>query len=115
LDSEDEAEDGEIRHLRAQRIIDSAGQVVFVNKYQALLAGVNTMVFMRTVNPIDERREKYPAAFVLGPLQDNANVYLEPNYIFKSAMERSRLQRLRWVWETLSREEVGVLGHLRGC
>jgi len=88
LESEDEAEDGEVRHLRTHRIIDSAGQVVFINKHQALLAGVNTTVFMRTLVPIEERREKYPSAFALGPAQENANVYLEPNFIFKSAMDR---------------------------
>jgi len=105
LDSEDEVEDGEVRHLRTQRIIDSAVTTPFL--HQALLAGVNKTVFMRTLVPIEERREKYPSAFALGPSQEN---------LISSSSRQwtdSRQYQLRWEWRILSRVEVGFFGTLK--
>ena len=89
----DEGEDDEPSGL-SQRIKDSAGNALYVNKHQNLIPLWNRTILMRAVIPAAKRQVMFPEAFTLGAAKESAGVYLEPGYIFRQAETRSRANQL---------------------
>ena len=72
------------------RLLDSAGNSVYVNKHQALIHGFNQSLLLRTVIPKERRRSMFQEAFTMGSGEESPAVYLEPGYIFRQAEDRKR-------------------------
>ena len=77
----------------SNRLMDSAGNSVYVNKHQALISGINQSLLLRTVISGEKRRSMFPEAFTLGSVDESPAVYLDPAYIFRQAETRMRQGR----------------------
>ena len=72
------------------RLLDSAGNSVYVNKHQALIHGFNQSLLLRSVVPKEQRRSMFQEAFTMESVEESPAVYLEPGYIFRQAENRKR-------------------------
>ena len=92
VEFDDDLEEGEETVVMSQpnRLLDSAGNSVYVNKHQALIHGFNQSLLLRTVTSKDRRRSMFPEAFTMGSGEESPAVYLDPGYIFRQAEARKR-------------------------
>ena len=93
IDDDEDAEEADDRPMHGQRLLDSAGNSLYVNEHQGLLQGLNQSVMLRTVIPEAKRRSMFPEAFTMGPSLESAVVYQEAEYIFRQAEQRHRGNR----------------------
>jgi hypothetical protein len=93
VQDDEDAEEADDRLMHKQRLLDSAGNSLYVNKHQGLLQGLNQSVMLRTVIPEAKRRVMFPEAFTMGPSLESAVVYQDAEYIFRQAEQRNRGNR----------------------
>jgi hypothetical protein len=103
VQDDEDAEEADDRPMHGHRLLDSAGNSLYVNKHQGLLQGLNQSVMLRTVIPEAKRRVMFPEAFTMGPSLESAVVYQDAEYIFRQAEQRNRGGR------------YGLAGHGRLC
>ena len=92
VEFDDDLEEGEETVVMSQpnRLLDSAGNSVYVSKHQALIHGMNQSLLLRTVVSKDLRRSMFQETFTMGSGEESPAVYLEPGYIFRQAEDRKR-------------------------
>ena len=92
VEFEDDLEEGEETMVMAQpnRLLDSAGNSVYVNKHQALIHGFNQSLLLRTVTSKNQRRSMFQEAFTMGSGEESPAVYVDPGYIFRQVENRKR-------------------------
>jgi hypothetical protein len=85
VQDDEDAEEADDRPMHGQRLSDSAGNSLYVNKHQGLFQGMNQSVMLRTVIPVSEAKHlsMFPEAFTMGPSLESAVVYQEAEYIFR--------------------------------
>jgi hypothetical protein len=86
----EEADEGELSLATSNRMVDMAGNSLYVSKHQKILPDVNATIPLRTMVPLAVRQELFPEAFSFGHHEETALAYVDPELVLHGAERRLR-------------------------